>query len=393
MMEVEGPLFDRSLDDVTKLIAHAKLAETDLMPLSQIVSFTSNMLSSEDIVLLEVTPSVADTLVEGSTLVMRGDENDSAVLCSDIATFDIKEAETSNSMLLLPALSFPTDGGIDKEGTRSLCWREVAGVFYKYLELVEVRPKMRKLQNQLSSNLYSGEKESLKGQRYSQLLETVQASESELKEGLKKLEAVEIEGVWVQLDQDFQMKVLSYILRFFDENSWSLDCVSKKETVEALQELVTKEVLEQVFDIYCHPMEGGKEDEFSLDKDKVARFYGDFLLAVNTKYVLEEFLDMWQKAVPDGVKTDISQLSGLVLVEDAKEPALIKRFTESDLPDNITQRLEVLFGARDRWTVDEISPFIAPLTTLKLNVNAMLAKYAKALNANGTKYFCAKHGR
>jgi len=392
-MDVEGPLFDRSLDDVTKLIAHAKLTETDLMPVSQVVSFTSNMLSSEDIVLLEVTSNVADSLVEGTTLVMRGDGDDSAVLCSDTATFDIKEAETSNSMLLLSALSFPTDEGINKEGTRSLSWREVSGVFYNYLELVEVRPKMRKLQKQLASNLYSGDKESLKGKSFSQLLDSIQASESELRVGLKKLEAVELEGVWVQLDQDFQMKVLSYILRFFDENSWSLDCVLKKETVEALQELVVKEVLEQVFSIYCHPMEGGKEDEFSLDKDKVARFYGDFLLAVNTKYVMEEFLDMWQKAVPDGVTTDISQLSGLVLVEDAKEPALIKRFTESNLPDNITQRLEVLFSARERWTVLEISPFISPLTTLKLNVNAMLAKYARPLNVNGTKYFCSKHGR
>ena len=33
----EGILFDRSLDDVKGMISHAKLIESDLLPLSQIV--------------------------------------------------------------------------------------------------------------------------------------------------------------------------------------------------------------------------------------------------------------------------------------------------------------------------------------------------------------------
>ena len=82
--------------------------------------------------------------------------------------------------------------------------------------------------------------------------------------------------------------------RFFDENSWKFDCVLKAETVAEISSLVPSEVVEQVFDIYCRPMVGGTSDEFSLDKDKVCRFYGDFLLAANTAYLLPEFLEMWQ---------------------------------------------------------------------------------------------------
>jgi len=390
-MEVE-PNFDRSLDDVTKLISHAKLEEMDLMPGSQVISFTSNMLSGEDLKLLEVTSSIADSLAEGSTLTLRGEGADNIVLCSDTATYDVKEGETSNSMLLCPSLSLPTDSCVSKGTDRTLMWREVSGVFYKFLEIVEVRPRLRKLQTLLAGNLFTGDGDQT-GPSFDQLLDRVQASKAELKEGLKKLEAVEVKGQWFQLDQDFQMKVLSYILRFFDENSWGLDCVQKKETIDALGDLVAVDILSQVFDTYCHPMEGGTEDEFSLDKDKVCRFYGDFLLAVNTKYNLAEFLEMWQKAVPDGLKTDISQLSGLVLLEDAKEPVLVRRFTEASLPENINERLQVLFSARERWTLDEISPFVLPLTTLKLNVNGLLTKYARPLNTGGTKYFCAKHGR
>ena len=67
--------------------------------------------------------------------------------------------------------------------------------------------------------------------------------------------------------------------------------------MSALSELVPAQVVSQVFGFYCQPMVGGKEDEFTLDMDKVCRFYGDFLLAANTGYSLAEFLDMWQKVL------------------------------------------------------------------------------------------------
>ena len=42
----------------------------------------------------------------------------------------------------------------------------------------------------------------------------VQASEAELKQGLRHYECVEVEGAWVILDQDYQMMVLSRILKY-----------------------------------------------------------------------------------------------------------------------------------------------------------------------------------
>ena len=47
----------------------------------------------------------------------------------------------------------------------------------------------------------------------SELLETIQASEQELKQGLKHYECVEVDGMWFILDQDYQMMVLSRILK------------------------------------------------------------------------------------------------------------------------------------------------------------------------------------
>jgi len=389
---MEDPvLIDRSLADVSTMVGHAKLVESELLPLSQVISFTSNLMG-ENIKLLEVTPEVADGLEAGEVLTMRGDEGDNSVICSEKKTFEIKEAETSNSLLLIPQLSFPEE--IAVSDSRKLGWTSVNGVFHKYLELVEVRPKLRKLKEILSETPYTedSKKDGQTGPTFKNLLDRVQASEEELRAGLREFECLEIDGMWFTLDQDYQMKVLSYILRFFDENSWKFDCVQKAETVLAISDLVPSEVVGQVFDMYCSPMEGGTDDEFSLNTDKVCRFYGDFLLAVNTAYLLTEFLEMWQNAVPDGITTDLAQLAGLVLVED-KDPPVIKRFAESTLPLSITERLSVLFTARERWTLDEISPFVSSLTTNKLNVNALLTKHARALNMGGKKYFCAKHGK
>ena len=99
------------------------------------------------------------------------------------------------------------------------------------------------------------------------------------------------------------------------------------------------------------------------------------------------------QAVPDGILTDLSHLQGLVLLDEEKTPAVIKRFAEESLPLTIADRLTVLFGAREKWRLEEISPFVSSLTTNKLNVNALLTKYARPVNISGVKYFCAKHGK
>jgi len=379
---------DRSLAEVSTMISHAKLVESDLLPLSQVVTFAEN-LQGENVKLVEVPKDIADGFLAGESLVIRGEESDNSVVCSQSKTYEIKEAETSNSLLMCPHLRFPDSLAREGSQGRQLAWTTVTGLTFKYFELQEIRPKTRKLREILMENPYSEDsaRNNHYGPTFQELLNRVQASESELRTALIELQCIELDYMWYILDQDYQMKVLSMILRFFEENSWSLDRVQKAETVTELSNLAPAELLGQLFDIYCMPQEGG--EWYKLHREKVSRFFGDFLLAVNSGYVLSEFLEMWQKAVPDGIVTDISHLAGLVLLDEDK----VRRFSEADLPAGVADRLVALFAARERWTLTEITPFIAPLTTNKLNVNALLTKYARPLNLGGVKYFCAKHGK
>ena len=82
-------------------------------------------------------------------------------------------------------------------------------------------------------------------------------------------------------------------------------------------------------------------------------------------------------------------MNGVALV-DSKE-GIVKNFPEWKLPDSIQERLEVLFKVRSLWTLNDLEPFVSACTTPKLNVNALLTKYARASNTNGVKQFCAKH--
>lgn len=47
-------------------------------------------------------------------MAFKGESKESVVLCTETKTYDVKEAETSNSILLLPDLTFP-----DKESNES----------------------------------------------------------------------------------------------------------------------------------------------------------------------------------------------------------------------------------------------------------------------------------
>lgn len=386
----EGMTYGRSVDNVKSVIEMAKLEDSDLHSFSQVITFSPELYGDE-VKLIYVSKDMANSLDEGDCVYLRGSEDEPVVLCTKDKTYDFKEAETSNNLFILPNLTLSKKCSELSKGDRTLTWRNVSGQFCKYFELTEMRPRIQKLRTVLQPPLTESEvkERNAAGKSFADLLECIQASEIELTEGLNALEAVQFECDWFVLEQEYQMKVLSYLLKLFSENSWPLDCVNKSESIETLSELVNHEILSRVFDIYCAPMLGGTSDQYSLDKDKVSRFYGDFLLVDGSSFALDEFLDMWQKALPEGIKADISHLDGLAMVIDS----VVKRFTEASLPNNIQERLYVLFSAREKWSVPELTPYIQPLTTPKLNVKALLTKYARPVNVQGIKYFCAKHGK
>lgn len=51
-------------------------------------------------------------------------------------------------------------------------------------------------------------------------------------------------------------------------------------------------------------------------------------------------------------------LKGLALIDLQSTPQVIWAFHESKLPDNINERFRILFQTKEKWTVDDIAPYI-----------------------------------
>ena len=115
----------RTVEDVDDVIQLAKLNPEDFLSVTQSLKFSRELVDPNTVKLMEVTPELADELESGSRqIVIRGESSDSAVLCSTSQTFDLREAETSNSVLLLQNLKYPDQC---KTGQRTVTECQVTG--------------------------------------------------------------------------------------------------------------------------------------------------------------------------------------------------------------------------------------------------------------------------
>ena len=258
-------------------------------------------------------------------------------------------------------------------------------LYPRYLEMKPTRPGYRKLSDMLETRqLKSFDDFETCSWSYAELLDKIQCSENELLEGLQSMEAIQNGNSWTILDPDLRMKVVSLICNVISENSWSWDNVSKNEALETLKELESEVILNQVFDQFFK--------DGSINREKLCRFYGEYLLQSSSVFNLKEFLSIWQESMPvvdfgEAFKVELKQLEGLtVLTKDQ-----IRYFPESKLPITVQERLGVLFDTKAKWSLDEITPFVINLTTAKLNVKALLTKFARGSKVNDVQMFSSKH--
>ncbi|TRY76408.1 hypothetical protein TCAL_00031 [Tigriopus californicus] len=383
---------ERTIEDIDKVVLHAKLDPEDLMPQSQVLHFDSNPLDLTQLRLVEMEPTLAEGLIQGQILTFRGQDQDSLVLCTQDQTFDVKEAETSNSLLIMDRLEFPRPTALTEVKPRHVAQSSVLGVFHRYLELKPCQPRLKRLFDHMKQSPLASSSDLTSGSSLSQLLKCIQCSENELIQALAQVPTVQLEGRWFYLEPDFRMKLLMYFTNYVEMNAWDWDNVVREDILEMLTTFEPRNLLEQIFDYYFDSP-GSKPGAFKMNRAKVARFHGEYLLESGSAFALADFQKMWQQSVPECLTTELTLLQDISLVDRESAPPLIKIFRERDLPENVQERLAILFREKEKWTVEEMTPFVEKLTSAKLNVNALLTKYARASKINGVKYFGAKHGK
>lgn len=204
---------------------------------------------------------------------------------------------------------------------------------------------------------------------------------------LQVLNACEIGGYWRILEFDYEMKLLNHVTQLVDSESWSFTKVPLSICLQELGPLEPEEMIEHCLKCYGKNYTDEGEVYFELNTDKICRATAQMLLQNAVKFNLAEFLEVWQQSVPEGMTTRLEQLQGLALVDRNSRPEIISLLKVDDLPEGTQERFNSLFSLREKWTEEDIAPYIQDLCGEKQTIGALLTKYSRSSMQNGVKVY------
>lgn len=365
-----------------------------------------------------------DEIEKGNELTFKGALHEKVVLCTKNRTYEIKNAEQTNSLLVMPdlllaqatsesPLKSPLAGNVNKSLDKSLeddesetssqlplveheiQHQKILKIFYDYLECRVTKPRVKKVQELLHLTLYSGPENEHQTDNRSlftrrQLFDTAQCSAGEFDELLRKIRCVRVDGFLRLLDYGYEYRIVTLMMSLVTENSWELDEVDRDETIAALDGIIPQEITEAIFDYYTEATSDA--NKFKYNEQMVCRIIAqNVLLQEGLKFHINEFLETCQSALPEGMSMQESYLAGIAVIDRDSHTPNIRGLFEENLPMNLADRLRVLFKTKDRWTLQQIAPYVELFTTPQLQVTALLAKNVRSVVENGTRFYMAKH--
>ncbi|KAH0617468.1 hypothetical protein JD844_015744 [Phrynosoma platyrhinos] len=363
----------RTREEVEATLQVAKVNPAELLPVVQCLSFGSEAEAAE-CRLLQLEPELCAELEAGRSLMIRGDREEHAVLCSKDKTYDMKIADTSNTLLFIPGCETPEQLGADKP-TSNIVHLQIAGVSKNFWELRRCRPKLKKLKKLLMENPYEGpdteQEQTSANKKYTteDLLDQVQASEEEIMHQLETLKACQIEGYWRILDFDYEMKLLNHVTQLIYTESWSFNKVPLSVCLQELGPLEPENMIEHILMSYGRKYIDEGDTYFEMNEEKICRAIAQMLLNNAVKFSLSEFQE------------------GLALADHSSKPETISLLNIEDLPEDNQERFNNLFKIREKWTEADIVPYIQDLCSEKQTTGALLTKYARSSMQNGIKVY------
>lgn len=363
-----------------------------------------------------------EELENGNDLTFKGAMSEKVVLCSSSKTFGVRTAEQSNSLLVIPnflsaaqtsdsPLKSPTSNAINKSLDKSLEddenessqapvyprqieHKNILKIFYEYLECIETKPRVKKVQELLNLTLYTGpenehliDRKSLFTRR--QLFNISQCSAGEFEELLKKIRCIKVDGFMRLMDYSYEYRVVTLMMSLIVENSWNLNEIDKEETISALDGIIPIEIAEASFDYYTE--EDPETGKYRYDEEMVCRIIAMNVLQEGLKFHIDEFLETCQSALPGGMQMLESYLGGIGIIDRESQQPNVRGLFEENLPLNLTDRLQILFKTKEKWTLTQITPYIELFATPQLAITALLAKHVRSVVENGIRFYVAKH--
>ncbi|XP_010544546.1 PREDICTED: sister chromatid cohesion protein DCC1 [Tarenaya hassleriana] len=346
----------------------------------------------EDLFLLELDGKLLPDFFHHS-VTLRGLPDEDAVLCTKSKTYAVKFVGTSNSVFLIPPSDCSGFHGdlqdpVAKENSKPHV--SIIKAAPGNMELVEVAPRLEKLKRLLLENPYRACEASVMDEpehneergkglyTWNNLVNLVQASDDELLSGLHTLSAVEIDGYWRIVDENYMDMILRMLLHNSVLNDWSLDALDEEDVVTVL---VSDEFPHKLA-LHCLHIYGTKVNDgtgkslWKLEPRRVCLHFARKVLG-DEKMRLENFMQEWRQKIPEGMEANFEMLEGEVLTEKLGIETRVYAFSVRSLPSTPAERFSSLFKHRPKWEWKELEPYIRDLNIPGLSLEGLLLKYTR----------------
>ncbi|KHN75989.1 Sister chromatid cohesion protein DCC1 [Toxocara canis] len=387
----------RNIDNLNALFDVAKLS--NLKGEVQQIELSSTLLSG-DYRLMEVNAELAEQIESGVRLVFRGELDDFPVLCNKEKTYRVKEAETSNTLLVMPDLHFTNETGIAE---RFLTSRMVVAIQSRYLELREADVislnRLKELLRETELQWDDGEdiEQDCKPFTFEDLLDVVQMSEMQLKDALERLPVIHYNGFLRMLSSTYRDRLLMELTDCCDDDDEpqiQVDSFSVEAFYETLKrrnqmKAIPKEAVLWLIKSHCHRIsnDGDGGEVFALDERAVCRSKISQLLRAAVRFEYSAFNKLIRQMLPEGMEMKDEYLNGLALVEESLAKGKTIRYMNiEDMPEEESKRLELLFSIRPKWKLADIQHFFTDLCPTSRSLSEMLAKHCRQSTIGGEQY-------
>lgn len=353
--------------------------------------------TSSDVLLVELPSEdfLQKVLSGEEQLSFVGEPDDLAVLCTRSKTFSIQLAETTNSMLLLPA-------------SDSFTQRDVGYTKFAYFALTTIGARTRRLRQVLARSEFAGlelegnpvEDSALVRLTTTDLLGLVQASEVELMRELQAMHCCQIDGFWRRIEPAHMTQIIEWTISEATEHDWMLSALPREPIERALFEAGFHPNAVAVT-LDAHSSSSSDSTVLALDGAAIAVRYALQLLATRERFLQADFLSSWESRLPLEFRdlASLTLLRGLAVTTTESLHSYVQRLDRDSLSSEPRERFAQLFAVRPRWPRAELAPYLTDLVCESATLDQLILKYCRSATRPGAsdatidKEYIARHGK
>lgn len=201
-------------------------------------------------------------------------------------------------------------------------------------------------------------------------------------------QAVELDGHVRSLAPTLTLELIELLVLTCRELGVPLTGFPYDDVIQALQMQGMDEAgyREELFD-HCIKAFGRATGEgvYCLEAEAVCLQIALKLLRAEPTQTVSAFVKRWRDACPEELAPSLSFLRGHALFEpNARGEEMIRYFSTLDLPRDPGARFRAIFAARERWTIEELDPYLEGIQAVGQSKEGLLLKFTRATQMKPT---------